>query len=106
MLEPHLDALAADSMLELGGGAGLDHDAVVDDDDLVGETIGLFEVLRREQRRDAAVHELVDKIHMVLRLRGSRPVVGSSRKSTDGLPVRLMAMSRRRRIPPEYVFTI
>ena len=36
---------------------------------------------------------------------GSSPVVGSSRKITGGFPMRLMAMSRRRRMPPEYVDT-
>ena len=40
-----------------------------------------------------------------LRLFGSRPVVGSSRKSTLGRPTRLAARSRRRRMPPEKVFT-
>jgi hypothetical protein len=49
-------------MLELGRGAGLDHQAVVDHHDLVGEAIGLFEVLRGEQRGDTTVHELVDEI--------------------------------------------
>ena len=39
--------------------------------------------------------------HTPSRLRGSRPVVGSSRKSTDGRAMRLMAMSSRRRMPPE-----
>ncbi|GII54483.1 hypothetical protein Pth03_28720 [Planotetraspora thailandica] len=36
-----------------------------------------------------------------VRLRGSSPVVGSSRKSTWGRPTRLAARSRRRRMPPE-----
>ena len=39
--------------------------------------------------------------HIASRLRGSRPVVGSSKNSTDGRAMRLMAMSMRRRIPPE-----
>src|ERR1017187_6113174 len=39
--------------------------------------------------------------HMTSRLRGSSPVVGSSRNSTLGRPIRLAARSRRRRIPPE-----
>ena len=39
--------------------------------------------------------------HIAMRLRGSRPVVGSSRNSTDGRPMRLIAMSSRRRMPPE-----
>lgn len=41
--------------------------------------------------------------HMVRRLRGSSPVVGSSRKITWGSPTRVMARSSRRRIPPEKV---
>ena len=41
--------------------------------------------------------------HIVRRLRGSRPVVGSSRKITRGEPTKVMARSSRRRIPPEYV---
>ena len=35
------------------------------------------------------------------RLRGSRPVVGSSRNRTSGSVTRLIAKSRRRRMPPE-----
>ena len=41
--------------------------------------------------------------HTWLRLRGSRPVVGSSRNSSSGVTTMLAAMSRRRRMPPEYV---
>ena len=44
--------------------------------------------------------------HTVTRACGSSPVVGSSRKITGGFPMRLIAMSRRRRIPPEYVATL
>ncbi len=43
--------------------------------------------------------------HTSIRASGSSPVVGSSRKITGGLPIRLIAMSRRRRMPPEYVAT-
>src|SRR6478752_3218754 len=43
--------------------------------------------------------------HTSMRDCGSSPVVGSSRKSTGGSPMRLIAMSRRRRMPPEYVDT-
>ena len=39
--------------------------------------------------------------HSPARARGSRPVVGSSRNSTDGDPTRLAARSIRRREPPE-----
>src|SRR3984957_2940074 len=44
--------------------------------------------------------------HRSLRLCGSSPVVGSSRKSTVGRATRAAARSRRRRIPPEYVFKV
>ena len=43
--------------------------------------------------------------HRSPRLRGSRPVVGSSRNSTSGAATRLAARSSRRRMPPENVFT-
>ena len=43
--------------------------------------------------------------HISARALGSRPVVGSSRNSTAGFPIRLAARSRRRRMPPEYVLT-
>ena len=42
--------------------------------------------------------------HSSSRLRGSRPVVGSSRKSTGGRATSAAARSSRRRMPPEYVF--
>ena len=40
--------------------------------------------------------------HITRRLRGSRPVVGSSRKMIRGRPTRVIARSSRRRMPPEY----
>ncbi len=43
--------------------------------------------------------------HRLRRLRGSRPVVGSSRNRTGGLATSAAARSRRRRMPPEYVLT-
>ena len=44
--------------------------------------------------------------HTSMRASGSSPAVGSSRKMTGGFPMRLIAMSRRRRMPPEYVDTL
>ena len=41
--------------------------------------------------------------HSALRLRGSSPVVGSSRNRTGGRRTSDAAMSKRRRMPPEYV---
>ena len=40
-------------------------------------------------------------VHIWPRVRGSRPVVGSSRKMSGGLRIRLAARSSRRRMPPE-----
>ena len=48
-LEPDLDALAADALLELVGGALGDQGAVVDHRDPVGEAVGLVEVLGGQQ---------------------------------------------------------
>ena len=43
--------------------------------------------------------------HIWARVRGSRPVVGSSRKISGGCAMRLAARSRRRRMPPEKFFS-
>ena len=61
-----------------------DDPAVVDDDDAVGQLVGFVQVLRREQHRRALGNQLADDAHRSMRLRGSSPVVGSSRKSTVG----------------------
>src|SRR6185437_1608216 len=37
-----------------------DHATMVDHDDLVGETVGFFEILRRQQDRRPVVDELLD----------------------------------------------
>ena len=70
--------------------------------DPVGELIGLLQVLRGEQHRGPVRDQAADQVPHLVRLRGSRPVVGSSRKSTRGVRIRLAARSSRRRIPPEY----
>ena len=80
-------------------------DAVVDDDDAIGEPVGLLEVLRGEEHGGAVGDEVLDHAPESVRLRGSRPVVGSSRKSTGGWWTSAAARSRRRRMPPEYVRT-
>ena len=56
-----VDALLADLRLQLRGRAGGDLAAVVDQHDAVGERVGLFEVLRRQQQRDAFADELADR---------------------------------------------
>ena len=55
-----VDAVAADAGLELGGRALGDDPSGVDDDDAVGELVGLVEVLGGEQDRRAAGDELAD----------------------------------------------
>ena len=88
--------------LQLVRGAGGDDPALVDDDDLVGELVGLVQVLGGQQHRDAVGDQRrAPRPTPRSRLRGSSPVVGSSRKSTSGVPTRLAARSRRRRMPPE-----
>jgi hypothetical protein len=62
---------------------------VVDDGDLVRELIRFFEVLRRQEDRRPLAPQVADVSQISLRLRGSRPVVGSSRKSTCGMRRRL-----------------
>ena len=69
----------------------------------VGELVGLLQVLRGEQDRDAAGDQLADELPHARRLRGSRPVVGSSRKMIRGSPTSVIARSSRRCMPPEYV---
>ena len=57
-----LDDVLTGPRLELVGGAGGDHAAVVDDDDLLGELVGLVEVLRRQQHVGAGVDEVADRV--------------------------------------------
>ena len=57
VVQPDLEALAADAVLELVGRALGDDAAVVDDRDPVGEAVGLVEVLRRQQHGRAAGDE-------------------------------------------------
>ena len=52
------DALAADARLELGRRAGRRDAPVVEQHDLVGEAVGLLEVLRRQHERGALADEV------------------------------------------------
>jgi hypothetical protein len=56
------DAGAPGLVLELGRRAGRDHPTAVDHDDLVGERVGLLEVLRGEQQRGAAADQLAQHL--------------------------------------------
>ena len=55
-----VDALLADLRLQLRRRAGGDLAAVVDQHDAVGERVGLVEILRRQQQRDAVADQLAD----------------------------------------------
>ena len=98
-----LDRRAADLGLQRRGRA-LGHDpAVVDDPDAVGQDVGLLEVLRGQEDRDAVLARpgAPTSSHSALRLCGSRPVVGSSRNRMRGRCTSASARSSRRFMPPE-----
>ena len=61
-MDDDLDPLAADLRLELVGGTARDDPAVVDDGDLVGELVGLLEVLRRQEERRSLAHLGADHV--------------------------------------------
>ena len=58
----HLDDVAADPLLELGGSTGGDGPTVVDDHDLAGEMVGLIEVLGGQQHVGPGLHERPDRV--------------------------------------------
>ena len=101
IVQAHVQRPGAHRRLELGRRALGDDAAVVDDGDAVGELVGLVEVLRRQQHGGARATSTRTISHTWLRLRGSSPVVGSSRNSRSGVTTMLAAMSSRRRMPPE-----
>ena len=84
--DPEVDDVLAEAILELGRGPLRDDESAVDDRDPVGEAVRLLEVLRREEDRRAVATRLAMTSQSPRRLAGSRPVVGSSRKSTVGPP--------------------
>jgi hypothetical protein len=98
--EVESDVPAGDPALQLGRGSFGDDPALVEHRDPVGQLVRLVEVLGGEQMVTPAEASSRMISHMVRRLRGSKPVVGSSRKITRG-STRVIARSSRRRIPPE-----
>ena len=61
-----VDAVGADLRLQLGRRAVRDGPAVVEHDDVVGELVGLLEVLRREDDRGAVAHEVAQHVPQVV----------------------------------------
>ena len=72
-----------------------------DDRDPVGEPLGLVHVVGGQEDRLAEVAQPAITSHAWRRADGSKPVVGSSRKSSSGSPTRATPTSRRRSWPPE-----
>ena len=98
----HLQAGAPARLLQFLRRPVRNDPAVVDDHDVVGQLVGLLQVLRRQQDGDALAEQLADGFPDPLpRTSGPDPVVGSSRNSTGGRVIREPARSSRRRMPPE-----
>ncbi len=70
LADDDLELVAADAALELASVALGDHAAVVDDDDVVGEPLGLLEVLRGEEQRGATPHQAVEHRPELVAARG------------------------------------
>jgi hypothetical protein len=78
LAQRELQARPADLPLQLRRGAAGDHPAVVDHHDLVGELVGLVEVLGRQQQRHAVGDELADHLphpHPARRVQARRRLV-------------------------------
>ena len=84
---PDLEALAADDPLEPVGGVVGDDPAVVDDGDLVGQRVGLLQVLGGEQHGRAVGDQVADDLPHVLALgrveAGGRLVEEDHRRPAD-----------------------
>ena len=85
--------------LQLGRRAGGDDAAVVEDDDVVGEAVGLLQVLRGEEH-GRPVGTRSGHVPQPLRLR-DRGRSSARRGTAPRGATRLAARSRRRRMPPE-----
>src|SRR5487761_1743052 len=90
------DSPAGDASLQLRWRALGDHPTAIENRDALGEPVC---VVSRMLTPRAASPSTIS--HMVRRLSGSRPAVGSSWKMISGSPSSVMARSRRRRMPPE-----
>ena len=58
----HLDHIVPGTGLQLRGGTGGDHRAVVDDDDVRGEPVGFVEVLGCQQDVGAGDNQAPDRV--------------------------------------------
>ena len=97
--------LPAETRFQLSRAALGDNPSMVEHGDAVGELVSFFEVLRGQQDRDTVIRQPAGRVPQLLAARGSSPVVGSSKKSSCGFTIMLIARSSRRRMPPEYIPT-
>ena len=74
---------------------------VIDDRDVVGEPIGLLEVLGRQQQRRAARDQLLDQRPHLEATAGIEPGRRFVEEEDGRRGIRLAARSSRRRMPPE-----
>ena len=101
-----VDPLAADARLQLGRRARGGDAAVVEHDDVVGEAVGLLEVLGREHSVVAVADELAQQLPEVVAARAGRGRSSARRGTAPAARRRaLAARSSRRRMPPENVLT-
>jgi hypothetical protein len=102
----HLEHLAAHPVLELPGRSRSNHPSVVNDHDLVAQAVRFLQVLRREKHGRAVRDQAADHPPQLLAAVGVEAGGRLVQIQEAGLPTRLAARSSRRRIPPEYVFTV
>ena len=94
--------MAAGNLAWVRQGALGNQVALVEHRDPVGEPIGFLQVLVVGKTVTSSATSSRTMFHIVRRLRGSSPVVGSSRKMICGLVTSVIAKSSSfRRIPPE-----
>ena len=99
--EKHTFAGVCDRPPDLSGRAAFHHAAGDDDPHPVGEDLGFLQVVGSQDGGLAAPRKNLTTSQASRRASGSRPVVGSSRKSRSGSPTMPIAMSSRLRWPPD-----
>ena len=87
---------------EFGKRTGRDDFSAMQDGDTVRQSLSFLQVLGRQQDGRAAAGKLLDGIPNFNSRFGVKPCRRFVEKMTAGVPIKLMAMSIRRFIPPEY----
>src|SRR5436190_3025465 len=97
-VDPQLQELASELLLELGGSAQRNDQPVVHDRQAVAEPLRLVEVVRgHESGQLLPALSPATRSSSSCRISGSRPTVGSSRNNTRGRETSARASSSRRR---------